>query len=379
MNTNNASSTVKIVGVMDEDPFDQRTWSGSSYYFFNALKSGGNLTTAFSATADRTIDYWHKLQSFQPDRAAWRFKYHLNTNHFRAMTKAALRQINSVDRNDYNTLLQVGAWYDLTGQGKFAVSYHDGNLATRLASPFGHPAISKHAINRALEHERQLYQKLDLIFPMSQWLANSFVKDFGCDKDKVIAVGAGINLPTIRPIERNYINYNLLMVGKDFRRKGGNYLLDAFVKAKRTLPKLTLTLIGPQLENLPDGVECLGFVDKRSPEGLQQLFDAFERASLFVLPSLYEPFGIALVEAMAHRIPCIGTRNCAMPEIIVENETGYLVPVADSDAIAEKIIEAFADEKTYFAMCNKAYERYLANYTWSAVTQKITAAISARL
>jgi len=214
---------------------------------------------------------------------------------------------------------------------------------------------------------------------MSQWLANSFVKDFGCDKDKVIAVGAGINLPTIRPIERNYINYNLLMVGKDFRRKGGNYLLDAFVKAKRTLPKLTLTLIGPQLENLPDGVECLGFVDKRSPEGLQQLFDAFERASLFVLPSLYEPFGIALVEAMAHRIPCIGTRNCAMPEIIVENETGYLVPVADSDAIAEKIIEAFADEKNYFAMCNKAYERYLANYTWSAVTQKITAAISARL
>ena len=59
---------------------------------------------------------------------------------------------------------------------------------------------------------------------------------------------------------------------------------------------------------------------------------------MFVMPSLYEPYGIVFAEAMAHRLPCIGADNCAMPEIIKHGETGYVVPVRDEMALANRLV-----------------------------------------
>lgn len=374
-----SNQKVKIVGVIDEDPFDQRTWSGSSHYFFNALRQKNSLLDAIDAYPSKLLCNWYKLKSFQTDLKAWKFKYHLNTDLFAAMSNIAKKKIEILDREQFNTVLQVGAWYDLTNLNQLTASYHDGNLATRLASPFGYPNVSKSVTNKTLEHERRLYSRIDLIFPMSRWLANSFIRDFGCAEDKVIPVGAGINLPKVRPVKRDQMHFNLLTVGKDFERKGGKYLLEAFTIARRQLPQLSLTIIGPTLTSLPDGVHCLGFLDKRTPEGLEKLLDAYENSSAFILPSLYEPFGIAFAEAMAHRLPCIGTRNCAMPEIIKENETGLLAPIANSKGLAEKILDLFADEGQYLRMCNAAYEHYRENYTWEVVTGKIITAIENHL
>jgi hypothetical protein len=72
---------------------------------------------------------------------------------------------------------------------------------------------------------------MDFIFPMSKWLANSFVKDFGVNPNKVFPVGAGINLPYIKNVEKKKKeNLRILFVGKAFERKGGKLLLEAFAK-----------------------------------------------------------------------------------------------------------------------------------------------------
>lgn len=56
--------TVKILGVIDEDPFDEMTWSGSSYYFFNSLKADGNLHDALSALPSEKIQLLYKIFKF---------------------------------------------------------------------------------------------------------------------------------------------------------------------------------------------------------------------------------------------------------------------------------------------------------------------------
>ena len=155
----------------------------------------------------------------------WRFKYHLNTGCFREMTQAAKHVLKRVNAADYEVIVKVKAWYDMTGyRDKRVVSYHDGNLATLLASPHGYPAICKAYIHRTLAYERALYNRIDLIFPMSKWLADSFVRDFGIDVEKVFPIGAGINLPRVRNIQdKSYDSPQILFVGKDFKRKGGEY------------------------------------------------------------------------------------------------------------------------------------------------------------
>ncbi len=66
---------------------------------------------------------------------------------------------------------------------------------------------------------------------------------------------------------------------------------------------------------------------------------------LFMLPSESESFGMAALEAMASEVPVIATRSGGLPEVVVDGETGYLLPVADVDGMAERGIEILRDDE----------------------------------
>jgi N-acetyl-alpha-D-glucosaminyl L-malate synthase BshA len=66
-------------------------------------------------------------------------------------------------------------------------------------------------------------------------------------------------------------------------------------------------------------------------------------ADLFLLPSEAESFGMAALEAMASEVPVIGSRAGGLPEVVVEGETGYLLPVGDVEAMAERTIEILSN------------------------------------
>jgi glycosyltransferase involved in cell wall biosynthesis len=352
---------IKIIGVIDEEPFDFRTWSGISYYLFSSLARKSVLHTAISAEPPKWLTNSYKLLSFHSELTKWKFKYHINTNYYKQMTRSALKKVRKLDQDDYNCILQVGAWYDMTNiNGKKTVSYHDGNLSTLLKSPYGYPKVREKYIRRALTYEKELYQKMDIILPMSQWLADSFIRDFEVSARKVIPIGAGINLPYVAEIEaKSYEKPNILFVGRDFKRKGGKQLLEAFNVVRREIKGANLTIIGPHLKDLPEGVKCLGFLPKGSKKGLELLLKEYSSASVYVMPSWYEPFGIVFAEAMAHKLPCIGTNICAMPEI------------GDTAALTTRLIELLSDQRMCKEMGERAYLKYSENYTWDQVAHKI--------
>jgi N-acetyl-alpha-D-glucosaminyl L-malate synthase BshA len=66
-------------------------------------------------------------------------------------------------------------------------------------------------------------------------------------------------------------------------------------------------------------------------------------ADVFLLPSEAESFGMAALEAMASQVPVIATRAGGLPEVVVEGETGYLLPVGDVDGMAARAIEILSD------------------------------------
>lgn len=370
-----------MVGVVDEDPFAPHTWSGISPHLFGAFRAKGVLRGAVAAQPPRAVSLLYKLLSFHPDVSRWRFKYHLNLGYYRHMTATARRRLTAFEPSQYEVILQIGAWYDLTGwSDKTVVSYHDGNLATLLASPYGYPRIHPRLIRLTLEYERALYSRLDLIMPMSQWLADSFVRDNGVAASKIVPVGAGINLPHIRPTpDKDYSAPRILFVGKGFERKGGAVLLRAFAQVRQDIPDAELTIIGPVLKDPPQGVRCLGFVSKEDSAGLECLLSEYERATVFAMPSLYEPYGIVFAEAMAHRLPCVGTAICAMPEIIKHGETGFVVPPGDAEALAARLIDLLRDPLACRQMGANGFRKYADEHTWDAVTSRMCDAIAAAL
>lgn len=371
---------MKVFGIIDEDPYAVATWSGTSRYFFGALRDAGVLGGAISCEPERLPALIGKLRNVQPNKASWRFSYHIDPKMSELRSRIVMDKLGAMSAQ-YDVLLQIGAWYRLWNRvDQPVVSYHDGNLAARVASPLGVPKVSASRLKRGLDFEREVYSGHAAIFTMSNWLANSFVKDFGVPREKVHAVYAGINMPEPAAKERgSYAAPSIVFVGKDFPRKGGEVLLAAFAKVRREIRAATLTLVGPQLENLPEGVVCAGFVSKSSPEGIAHLSGLYRDASLFVLPSLYEPFGIAFCEAMAHGLPCIGTSICAMPEIIDHNNTGLIVPPMDSESLAVAMLHLLKDEKAREQLGMAGRKRYESLFTWDNVAGRIVSTLRSEL
>ena len=97
--------------------------------------------------------------------------------------------------------------------------------------------------------------------------------------------------------------------------------------------------------------------------GKEQLNELLRQCSLFVLPSRFDCFGIAFVEAMAWGLPCIGRNICAMPEIIDAGKNGELISKDDPEELAQKIRSICSDSAKYTAYSESAI-RKSETFTW---------------
>lgn len=123
-------------------------------------------------------------------------------------------------------------------------------------------------------------------------------------------------------------------------QKGLNYALNAMAQLMPDYPNLHYVIVGDGIlrSELQQQAQNLGIAEKvhflgwRTDAGkLMQQFD------ILLAPSLWEGFGLVFLEAMAQNLPIVTSRVSAIPEVVVENETGFLVPPQDSSAIANAV------------------------------------------
>ena len=223
-----------------------------------------------------------------------------------------------------------------------------------------------------LEFEARLARTAAAVCTLSNWARTSMIEDYGCDPACVFAVGGGAN-PVRVPLRR-WDEQVGLFVGVDFRRKGGDVLLAAWQQVRRRLPSAELWIIGPRRrDNSVDGIRWLG---RRAPEEVEG-FRA--RATVFVMPSLFEPWGFAFNEAMASGLPCIGTTACAMPEIIEDGVSGRLVGPGDADELADALVEILSDPEHAARLGSAAQDAFIRQGSWESVAARVAAAIDGAL
>src|SRR3954471_13541024 len=186
-----------IVGMADGPPLDALTWSGITKPLFGAIRRRGALLGAVDAHTP-LADRLSQAASFRTRRRAWWQAYfggvHVAAPLARSLRTRAGRRRGGTVLRTADAVLQIGTWYDFSGGPALGCSYHDGNLATYLERPDVELDRRSRGVRRAWEAERRLYDRLDLVMPMSEWLARAFIDDFGVDPTKVVAVGAGANL-----------------------------------------------------------------------------------------------------------------------------------------------------------------------------------------
>lgn len=197
---------------------------------------------------------------------------------------------------------------------------------------------------RIVDRELSEYEQADLITVPSRYAKQTFVSE-GVRPEKITVIPYGVDLTSFAPVAQPEIgSFNVAYVGGVNLRKGIQYLVQAF--AKVTHPRKALWLIGQvdrrfvtrlrKLGLIPTEAVFLGHVDQT------QLQHHLGRASVLVLPSVEDGFGLVMAQALACGCPVIASAHTGAAEIINEDENGYIVPARNAEALT-KALQRIAD------------------------------------
>jgi glycosyltransferase involved in cell wall biosynthesis len=207
----------------------------------------------------------------------------------------------------------------------------------------------------------------DLIVANSEFVYSSFV-EAGIAPEKIIVIpGAGPGPPAVAPDIRIKDRMIFLSAGAQSLRKGTPYLLQAWRKvgAERGVELWMVgknTLSARLMENLPDKTVSI------QPVPQAELFKLYGQASVLVLPSLCEGFALVILEAMAHGLPIITTPNSGCGHFVEDGVNGWIVPIRDADALAERMTWCIENPDTTREMGRRSREK-AAQWTWDDYTE----------
>jgi glycosyltransferase involved in cell wall biosynthesis len=218
--------------------------------------------------------------------------------------------------------------------------------------------------------QRALLQNAAYVFTFTELVRRSVISDYGVDPERVVTVGAGANLERLPSDARpdRAAEPVVLLVGNDYWNKGVDVLVRAMPLVRERVPACRAVVVGGSggrsLRPSP-GVEVHARVPK--PE----LARLYGRATLFALPSRAEAFGHVLAEAMAYRLPCVASDTGGIPEVVDDGRTGYLVPVGDHRALADRIVELLTDPDRMRRMGEAGRRKVEARFTWDRVVSRM--------
>jgi starch synthase len=347
----------------------------------SAFKTKGVTVTSFDAS--NGFDYRMKnvkLPSLHPINMLntlvalarygkdWQWFYRRTDLAFKRMSYNA-RNYWCTHSNEFDAVLQSGVLFhgapERTMRRQPFLLHLDHTYALSKHAPFVPGLRSSSPASATWEKmERQTYHDADWIFTMSECVKSSLMQDYGVPCERITVVGGGPNFPRL-PSECPIAPFApvILFVGKDFLRKGGPVLLEAFRKVRAEIPEAQLLVVGPSTLEAEPGVVHFGTLSHA------EMADVYRQAQVFVLPSWREPFGISFIEAMAFGLPCVGSRIEAIPEIIDEGKTGFLVPPGDPSRLAVSLLTLLQNPTMSAAMGAAGYAKVKATLNWERTTR----------
>jgi glycosyltransferase involved in cell wall biosynthesis len=204
----------------------------------------------------------------------------------------------------------------------------------RMADGYGHKADKGGPFARWKDSvNRRVFREASLCVAWSSWVAESLSSDYGVDGDRIAVIPPGVDIDQWRARDSTPDDtpFRVLFVGSDFERKGGDLLLEAF---RQLSPTAELHLVTKSNVASSDRVHV---IDDLEPND-RRLSELFRCSDVFVLPSRAETFGIAAVEASASGLPVVASRIGGLTDIVIDEQTGLLIPPGDGDALARALV-----------------------------------------
>ncbi|MDR0540851.1 MAG: glycosyltransferase family 4 protein [Dysgonamonadaceae bacterium] len=232
-------------------------------------------------------------------------------------------------------------------------------------------------IEPCLNLERCMLGSSFKIIYSSEWAKNKTIEFYATDPKKISVVEFGANIPTPKnySIDINMDICRLVFIGKNWEKKGGDKVLQAYKILKEEGFPCSLTIIGSMPEDEREDDEDLTiipFLDKSKKEDLKKLCDILSESHFLVLPTQFDAFGIVFCEASAYAVPSIAANVGGVGQAVKEGENGFLLPPdATASVYAEKIKILFSDKENYFKLRQSSRNEFDTRLNWDVWGEKV--------
>jgi Glycosyltransferase len=292
------------------------------------------------------------------------------------------------------TFLSFNIIHSLTKLKNMDVVHVQWPIPNGLGALFLKKIYGIHYINTIHGEEVYLSKRYHTVFAL-KWFVNNSVKTItnssatrdscrraGIEKDKLDIIPFGVDIDFYKPLKilKDEKKFHILAVGYLIERKGFEYLIKAVKEVLTQHGNVHLTIVGsgPLEEKLKNIIKELNLetsaeiIKNVSDEELLHLYNS---SDLFVLPSIVdsqgntEGLGVVLLEAMACRLPVIGSNTGGIPDIIQDGETGLLVAEKDVFGLSNAILSLIENENLRNELAVNGYNRVREKFSWERVAE----------
>ncbi|MDE2027097.1 MAG: glycosyltransferase [Candidatus Omnitrophica bacterium] len=225
---------------------------------------------------------------------------------------------------------------DVLVESKFFVTFHGSDI--------------RKGFQRGVSYYHDVFNRADGVISISDFNTKGLI-ELGCPEAKIINLPNGIDLDKFQPKPRkNTSNFTLTTVARLVEEKNLFYALQIVKRLNETTPKkFSYRIIGdgPLKENLSQMIKIYGLegmVKLLGGQSQQKIIEYLNETDVFLLPSRHEAFCVALLEAQAMEVPVVACDVGGVASAMVDQETGCLIPLNDTD-YAIKVIDQLFDDK----------------------------------
>ena len=369
---------MRILFLAEGDPEDpDASASGAAARLIRVLRERGHFVVSRDVELGGATRLLYAARVFHPQRDKWSAHFHLHPALFNRRSRNAKRAVAALG-NEVDVVLQYGNGFSIDGLKPTCVW---ADTAARLTEgvPFSWiEYLSPETRQEVFECEARVWRHASQILTFSDFAKRRFVSELGLPEAQVVVGGTGpfADVEDLRQITRPTSGPVALMVGREWQTKGGPSLIVAFSKVRTIVPDARLVVVGPDVNpGLPEWVEFVGYLSRNDPTARARLVGLFQAASVFCFPSVREAFGVALVEAMYAGLPAVASDINAIPEILADGVTGFLVPPNNPELLAERLISLLSNPALATQMGEQARIRAESRFSWAATAERFEAAL----
>jgi glycosyltransferase involved in cell wall biosynthesis len=358
-----------IITSIAGDPLQVSTWSGTPSRLAEAFESLGHQVTGIHTIPTSVVRIGAALVHFSKGFKSEFRRTALHRGFALSMIKGSRAY------PDADVVIHTGthdAPVHHTCRKALHVCYVDSTWASWSTGDARARALPPRLMRRIDHFERESLQSFDHIFPIGQHVVEELTSYYDIDPARITPVGTGMG--GVRPFQgvKNYDSKKILCIAKERHRdKGVHLLVEAFTKLRDFHPDAQLTIIGGQ--SVADELTAQPGLTLTGRVSNEELANHLQEACLYAMPAANEPWGLVFLEALAQKVPLLGLRQNAFPEITAEGQFGFMIDDPSSEAIAQKMATALEAPHILEQMGTAGQLHTMEYYTWRKTSERILA------